>query len=155
MSWGKWRNCFLCSLSAALFVHCVHGNDTECSPKGMVCLRRKYWLYHRITHKCSDKLNIWYLWCYIYMQFKDITTFSFKLIWLWMSGFGTVLKAHGAELFCRLWRTACKTALRRSVPSVARRTPCLALDNIKLTLACSLLHSGRYFGCDGCLLQMQ
>lgn len=54
--------------------------------------------------------------------------------WIWYS-----YKALGAELFCRLWRT--------------HATILALLSTTSSSLWPVLSHSGKHFGCDGCLIQ--
>lgn len=85
-----------------------------------------------------------------YLWFKDIAAYSFKLIWLWMSKFGTFIKRLGQSCFAG---SDVQAALCRSMCSVAGYTSCLAFNNIRLSLDHTLSHSGKHFGC-ACLLRM-
>lgn len=91
------------------------------------------------------------------MQFKAMATFSFKLIWSWMSEFGSY-KTLGAKMLCRMRRTGVERVLCTSVHSVRATLltllstsssfwPALShtVVNILAALAaCSKLHENHY-----------
>lgn len=109
----------MASVQPSLFTVC--GDDYERSHKGMVYLQRKD---HSITHKWSDKLNV-FLFVMLYVRaIQSYCYIFFNLIWSQTSGFGI-------ELFLC---TDVEAALRMCLCTVTQNNSSLAFKGTLNTL---------------------